>query len=51
MICERCGRSMTRTRVQHVNICQKVTTHVFCSKECKDGWCFDIQKGKIKVQG
>ncbi|MFX1273967.1 MAG: hypothetical protein ACFFAT_02885 [Promethearchaeota archaeon] len=50
MICEKCGRTMSRTRVRHINICQKITTHVFCSKECKDSWVFEIQKGKIKIE-
>lgn len=47
MKCDYCGKSMNRTKVTHINICQPTPNHVFCFKGCKNKWCFDIQKGKI----
>ncbi|MHA1661526.1 MAG: hypothetical protein ACTSUT_20710 [Promethearchaeota archaeon] len=46
MNCEYCKKPMTRTRVKHINICQPEPVHIFCSKECKNKWCFEIQNGK-----
>ncbi len=44
--CDYCGRKLRGKRLkQHINICQKTTIHNFCSKDCKNMWCFDIQKG------
>ncbi len=43
--CEYCGRQLHGKRLKrHINICQKTTIHIFCSKECKNRWCFDTQK-------
>jgi hypothetical protein len=50
MICDYCGKTMTRTNKHHINICQTTTNHVFCSKKCKDNWCFDIQKGNLNSE-
>jgi len=43
--CEYCGRKILGKRFKrHINICQTITIHTFCSKDCKNMWCFDIQK-------
>ena len=43
--CDYCGRKLRGKRLkQHINICQRTTIHNFCSKDCKNMWCFDIQK-------
>ena len=45
--CEICEKIITRKRQRlHINICQTPTIHVFCSKICKDRWCFDQSKKK-----
>jgi hypothetical protein len=49
MNCDYCGKIMTRIKVKHINICQPTQKRVFCSKSCKNNWCFDIHKGKIKI--
>ena len=44
--CEYCGRQLTGKRLKrHINICQTTAIHIFCSKDCKNMWCFDIKKG------
>ncbi len=50
MNCEYCGKTKGRINVKHINICQPIQSHSFCSKTCKNNWCFDIQKGKIKIK-
>ncbi len=50
MNCEYCGKIMGRIKVKHINICQPIPSRIFCSKTCKNNWCFDIQKGKIKIE-
>ncbi len=50
MNCEYCGKIMGRINVKHINICQPIPSRIFCSKTCKNSWCFDIQKGKIKIK-
>jgi len=45
--CEYCGKQLRGKRLKrHINICQKTAIHFFCSKECKNTWCFDTQKGR-----
>jgi len=45
--CEYCGKQKLGRRLKrHINICQTKTVHIFCSKDCKNKWCFDTQKGK-----
>jgi len=44
--CDYCGRQKLGKRLKrHINICQTTTIHIFCSKECKNMWCFDTHKG------
>ena len=42
--CLGCGKKNVKSETK------KPPEHVFCSKDCKDSWCFDIQKGKIKIE-
>ena len=45
--CEYCGKQKLGRRLKrHINICQTTSIHIFCSKDCKNKWCFDTQKGK-----
>ena len=45
LYCESCEKIITRKRQRvHINICQTPVIHVFCSKICKNKWCFDHQK-------
>lgn len=44
--CDYCGRQLLGKRLKHhINICQTIAIHNFCSKECKNKWCFDTQRG------
>ena len=45
--CDYCGKMMNKSNIKHTNICQNKPNHIFCSKTCKNKWCFDIQKGKL----
>ena len=43
--CEICEKIITKKRQRlHINICQTPVIHVFCSKICKNKWCFDHPK-------
>ena len=43
--CESCKKIITRKRQRlHINICQTPVIHVFCSKICKNKWCFNHTK-------
>ena len=45
--CDYCGCHLRGKRLKrHINICQTAMVHIFCSKECKNMWCFDTQKGR-----
>lgn len=45
--CEYCGKQKLGRRLKrHINICQTKTLHIFCSKDCKNKWCFDTHKRK-----
>ena len=45
--CESCEKVLTRKRLRlHINICQNPVIHVFCSKFCKNKWCFDQGKNE-----
>ncbi len=50
MNCTYCGKALTRMNIKHTNICQPIQSRIFCSKNCKNHWCFDIEKGKIKIE-
>ena len=47
--CEFCGKLLTRyyPKIKHENITQKLITHVFCSKACRNQWVFLLQKIQI----
>ena len=41
LICDYCKRIIKGRKLKkHINITQNPTTHVFCSKSCKNKWCF-----------
>ena len=45
LYCESCEKIITSKRQRlHINICQTPVIHVFCSKNCKNRWCFDQPK-------
>ena len=45
--CDYCGKQLRGKRLKrHINICQTTAIHNFCSKDCKNNWCFDIQNGR-----
>mgnify|MGYP006278342267 CR=1 FL=1 len=42
---------MRRGTKTHTNICQEIQVHYFCCRECKDKWCFAVQKDEIEITG
>ncbi|RLB09775.1 MAG: hypothetical protein DRG27_04040 [Deltaproteobacteria bacterium] len=38
--CEFCNKPLPKKFKVHVNICQEPTKHRFCSRECKESWCY-----------
>ena len=53
MICEYCKKDIKKRKIGNIkrliNICQTPQTRVFCSKKCKDKWCFGVQSNKNKT--
>ncbi len=51
MYCEFCKKSLSlrRGNKPHINICNPVRIHLFCSRDCKDQWCYAVQKNKIDI--
>ncbi len=49
MICEYCRRAINKKPVLLVNKLQTPSTHIFCSKRCKDWWCFSSQRKKPRT--
>ncbi len=35
-----CNKILRRKPIMHINIGQKVQRHKFCSKLCKESWCY-----------
>ena len=49
--CDYCGRELIGKRLRrHINICQTTIIHIFCSKDCKNMWCFDTQKERLNLK-
>ena len=47
--CEYCGKKKLERRLKrHINICQTKSVHIFCSKDCKNIWCFDISQKRLE---
>jgi hypothetical protein len=49
MLCEYCGRIIigkVENNKQLVNVCQRPDIRNFCSKECKDNWCYSVHNNK-----
>lgn len=42
--CEWCNKPLSKRHKIHKNICQEPTEHKFCSRDCKEIWCY----GKIQ---
>lgn len=52
MFCEFCEKKIKnsgRGMKTHTNICQPIQVHYFCSRECKDKWCFAVEKEEIEI--
>ncbi|MFO8018727.1 MAG: hypothetical protein R6U96_08840 [Promethearchaeia archaeon] len=52
MYCEYCDKkikNLKRGAKTHTNICQPIKVHYFCCRECKDKWCFAVQKDEIEI--
>jgi len=51
MYCEYCKKplSLRRGNKPHINICHPVKIHLFCSRYCKNQWCYAVQKNKINI--
>ena len=45
MKCEYCDKNVRGKGVLLINILQKPSARVFCSKKCKSSWSIDTQKG------
>jgi hypothetical protein len=45
--CKFCEKTLPKRTVIHKNICQEHTDHKFCSRDCKEKWCYEkIQERK-----
>lgn len=44
--CEFCSKALKKRFRVHRNICQDPQEHKFCSRECKEKWCYDHVKSK-----
>ena len=42
--CEFCNKTLRRRFKVHKNICQDPQEHKFCSRDCKEKWCYNKQK-------
>ncbi|TFG20509.1 MAG: hypothetical protein EU529_14780 [Promethearchaeota archaeon] len=49
MICEYCRKVIKKNPVRLVNTQHSPSTHLFCSKRCKDWWCFSSQRKKPRI--
>jgi hypothetical protein len=52
MRCDFCGKNLSKERqklYQHVNINQSIQIHAFCSKECRENWCYQLQTKKCRI--
>ena len=51
MYCEYCnkpfGQKKNERKYRHINIRQPISTHVFCSRDCKTKWCFAVQNDEL----
>ena len=41
--CEWCHKPLPKRYKNHQNTCQDTPEHKFCSRECKDQWCYEKQ--------
>jgi len=41
--CEFCNKALPKRFKSHKNICQEPMEHKFCSRECKEKWCYEKQ--------
>ena len=42
--CEFCDKALPKRFKIHKNICQEPPEHKFCSRECKERWCYNYVK-------
>ena len=51
MYCEYCkkpfGYKKNGKQYKHVNIGQRISIHLFCSRGCKTNWCFAVQENRM----
>lgn len=41
--CGWCNKPLAKIRVSHINICQEPKEREFCSRDCKNNWCYKEQ--------
>ena len=42
--CEWCNKPLSRRYKTHKNVCQEPIERKFCSRECKEKWCYEKQR-------
>ena len=43
MLCEFCNEPLPKRFKVHKNVCQEPLERRYCSKECKEKWCYENQ--------